>query len=218
MFLWGALSARLERADLTAPIIFVGIGVVISYGFTLRASVEADIVKLVTEVTLVWLLFSDAAKVPLHQLRAEAAVFGRLLAVALPVTVTLGWLLAWGLFDGFDVWIALLVGAALAPTDAALGAAVINNRAVPSRIRGILNVESGLNDGIVTPVVVLALAGAASSPGGTGHTGPAHALLQLLVGALLGAASGLIGGAGLRVSRRRGWVDEEFAGPAVLAL
>src|SRR3954468_10610897 len=94
----------------------------------------------------------------------------------LPLTVMLGWLLAWGLFDGFDVWIALLVGAPLAPTDAALGAAGINNRLVPPRVRRTLTVERGPNDGIVTPVVVLALAGAASSPGGRGHTGPAHAL------------------------------------------
>ena len=137
--------------------------------------------KLLTEVTLAWVLFSDAARVGIRDLRADAGVFGRLLGLALPLTVVLGWLLAWGLFNGFDVWLALLVGAALAPTDAALGAAVISNPAVPARIRHILNVESGLNDGIVTPVVMVALAGAASAEG-HGGGGAGGALVELLLG------------------------------------
>jgi NhaP-type Na+/H+ or K+/H+ antiporter len=217
LFVWGTLSARLERADLTAPIVFVGFGVLLSHVAPLHADVETEIVKLVTEVTLVWVLFSDAARVGMREMRADARVLGRLLGVALPLTLVLGWLLAWGLFDTFDVWLALLVGAALAPTDAALGAAVISNRAVPERVRAILNVESGLNDGIVTPVVIVALAGVASTEGGT-HTGPLHALVELLLGAAIGIGLGLAGGRLVQVARRRGWEDEEFAGPAVLAL
>jgi len=216
VFVWGAVSARLQRADLTAPIVFVTIGAVLAAFASLAAQTETTSVKLFTEVTLAWVLFSDAARVGIHDLRADAGVFGRLLGVALPVTVVLGWLLAWGLFSGFDVWLALLVGAALAPTDAALGAVVISNPAVPARIRHILNVESGLNDGIVTPVVMVALAGAASAEG---HGGGAEgALVGLLLGVLVG---GVVGGAGgwlLRMARERGWADEAFAGPAVLAL
>ena len=153
----------------------------------------------------------------MRDLRADAGVFGRLLGLALPLTVVLGWLLAWGTFDSFDVWLALLVGAALAPTDAALGAAVITNPAVPSRIRHILNVESGLNDGIVTPVVMVALAGAASAEG-HGGSGAGGALLELLLGVLVGVIVGGAGGWLLRRARRRRWADEAFAGPAVLAL
>src|SRR3978361_2306027 len=163
VFGWGILSARLERADLTAPIVFVGFGVLIAAVSSFDAQVEAETVKLLTEVTLVWVLFSDAAGVDVRALRRETGVYLRLLGIALPLTVVIGWLLAWGIFGGFDVWLALLVGAALAPTDAALGAPVISNPVVPSRVRGILNVESGLNDGIVTPVVSLALAGSAAT-------------------------------------------------------
>lgn len=177
LFGWGVFSARLERADLTAPMVFVAVGYALSRVLPPDTAVEAEIVKLATEVTLVWVLFSDAATVRSREVRAEAGVFGRLLGLALPLAVVLGWLLADGLFSGFDAWLALLVGAALAPTDAALGAAVITNPAVPARIRGLLNVESGLNDGIVTPVVMLALAGAGASEEGAG---PGHAVLQLV--------------------------------------
>ncbi|MDX6283900.1 MAG: hypothetical protein QOH03_4971, partial [Kribbellaceae bacterium] len=182
VFGWGVLSARLERADLTAPIVFVGVGVLIANIASFDVQVETETVKLLTEVTLVWVLFSDAAGVDVRELRKEAGVYVRLLGIALPLTVLLGWLLAWGIFGGFDVWLALLVGAALAPTDAALGAPVISNPVVPSRVRGILNVESGLNDGIVTPVVMVALAGAAVAEGHSGD-GAGGAVVQLLLGA-----------------------------------
>jgi sodium/hydrogen antiporter len=217
VFAWGAVSARLQRAYLTAPIVFVAVGVLLAAVAPLESEAEAEAVKLLTEVTLVWVLFSDAARVGVRDLRADAAVFGRLLGLALPAAVVLGWLLALGIFDSFDIWLALLVGAALAPTDAALGAAVITNPAVPSRIRHILNVESGLNDGIVTPVVMVALAGAASA-GGHGGGGAGGALLELLLGVLVGVVVGGAGGWLLRKARRRGWADEAFAGPAVLAL
>ena len=172
LFCWGALSARLERADLTAPIVFVAVGLLLSFLVPLTSHVDAEALTVLTEVTLVWVLFSDAARVSLADLRADAGVYGRLLGLALPVTVLLGWGLASALFGGLfgaaSLWLALFVGAALAPTDAALSAAVLNNPHVPARVRGIVNVESGLNDGIVTPVVLIALAGAASGEGGTG--------------------------------------------------
>lgn len=216
VYAWGALSGRLQRADLSPPIVFVTLGVVIHAVAPLDGHLETETIKLLTEVTLVWVLFSDAAQVELAELRADAGVFVRLLGVALPLSVVLGWLLAWGMFDTFDVWLALLVGAALAPTDAALGAPVISNQAVPTRIRSILNVESGLNDGIVTPVVMVALAGAAAAEGeGSGTT---HALLELLIGVGVGIAVGAVGGSVLRWCRRRGWDDAQFTGPAVLGL
>src|SRR4051812_35474725 len=209
LFAWGVVSGRLERADLTAPIVFVVVGVVLHAVTPMNGAVEAEAVKLLTEVTLAWVLFSDASAVRAAQLRADAGVYLRLLGVALPATVLLGWLVALGTFPGFDVWLALLVAAALAPTDAELGAAVMSNPRVPARVRGILNVESGLNDGIVTPVVLVALAGAAHAEGRGGGAG--HALVQLLLGVAIGAAVGAVGGWMLNTTRRRGWVDEEFA-------
>src|SRR5260370_29871611 len=96
----------------------------------------------------------------------------RLLGVGLPLTIGLGTLLAFALFNGMNIWLALLVGAALAPTDAALGAGMMVNPAVPARIRQLINVESGLNHGVATPVVLVSGAGAGTAasvgPGGSG--------------------------------------------------
>jgi NhaP-type Na+/H+ or K+/H+ antiporter len=117
-----------------------------------------------------------------------------------------------------DPWTALLVGAALAPTDAALGTAVMTNPQVPEHSRRLLNVESGLNDGIVTPVVLLAIAGIAADSGIAGIDGPGRAAVSLVVGVLVGMGIGVAGGLLTRGARRRGWLAEDFAGPGVLAL
>ena len=217
VFIWGLVSGRLERNDVTAPIVFVAVGVLMSRLVVGDTHIETESTKLLTEITLVWVLFSDAAGVALSELRADLGLCVRLLAVALPVTVVLGWLTAQWLFSGLDVWLAVLVGAALAPTDAALEAPVISNPAVPVHLRAVLNVESGLNDGIVTPVVMVALAGAAAAEGAHGG-GAVHAVRQLLLGAAVGLTVGVAAGLAQRHARRRGWMDEEFAGPAVLAL
>jgi NhaP-type Na+/H+ or K+/H+ antiporter len=217
VFVWGALSARLQRADLTAPIVFVGVGLLFAALFRFDAQVEPATVTALTEATLVWVLFSDAARVGLREVRTDAAVFVRLLGLALPLTVVGGWLLALGLFGSLGPWLALLVAAALAPTDAALGTVVITHPAVPVRVRRILNVESGLNDGIVTPVVLVALAGAASAHAQAGGI-VLRAAAELVIGVLLGVGVGTVGGWALRTAARRGWADESFAGPAVLAL
>ncbi|MGY1606724.1 cation:proton antiporter domain-containing protein [Geodermatophilus sp. SYSU D00700] len=110
------------------------------------------------------------------------------------------------------------VGAALAPTDAALGLRVVTDPAVPSRVRQLITVESGLNDGIVTPVVLFALAGATAGLEGTSGSWLGEALLQLGVGVVVGAVVGLGGGWLLQEARRRGWADGRSVGAAVLAL
>jgi sodium/hydrogen antiporter len=213
---WGAFSARLERAHVTAPLAFMCVGLLLGVLFGFGTHTETAGVTVLTEVTLAWVLFSDAARVGVREVRTDAGVYGRLLGLALPLTVVAGTVGAWSLLSGQLPWLALLIGAALAPTDAALGAVVITHPAVPVRIRRILNVESGLNDGIVTPVVLLALAGAAADEGHGG--GVLGAVLQLAGGAVIGAAVGCAGGWLMRVAARRGWAEDGFAGPAVLAL
>jgi sodium/hydrogen antiporter len=218
VFVWGLVSARLERADFTAPVVFMVIGASLGATGVLSGSGSAETLKPLVEVTLVWVLFSDAAGVPFRRIRGELGRYARLLGVSLPLTVLLGWGLAAWLFPGLGLWLALLVGAALAPTDAALGLPVVSNKAVPSRIRRLLTVESGLNDGIATPVVMLAIAGAASAEGIQDAPGVGAALLELGTGVLVGTVLGLSGGWLLRRARAHGLAAEEFCGVAVLAL
>jgi NhaP-type Na+/H+ or K+/H+ antiporter len=218
IFLWGAVSARLERADLSAPIVFVTVGVLLAALGLVDEPSAPEKLKPLVEVTLVWVLFSDAARVPAREIRRDLGRYVRLLAVGLPLTLLAGWGLAAWLFPGMGIWFALLVAAALAPTDAALGVPVVTNPVVPSRVRRWITVESGLNDGIVTPVVMIALAGAASAEGLAEAPGLWEAVAELAIGALVGSAVGLAGGRLLRWARHRNWAAEDFSGIAVLAL
>src|ERR1700722_12806328 len=197
IFAWGAVSARLERFDVTAPIVFVMAGLVLTHGplGALGFAPSHEAVKVLAEITLVLVLFSDASRVGLRDLRAELGLCLRLLGIGLPLTIGLGVLLALALFGGINIWLALLTGAALAPTDAALGAGVMLNRAVPARIRRLINLESGLNDGIATPFVLVAVAGAGTAV----HepvTGPGRAVAELALGLAVGGAVGGAGGGG----------------------
>ncbi|MFC4064376.1 cation:proton antiporter [Actinoplanes subglobosus] len=227
VFAWGLWSARLGRADLTAPILFVTVGLLLSTGPVPDPEATREAVRLLAEVTLVWVLFADASRVGLPEFRADAGLYARLLAIGLPLTIGAGTLAAALLFGDAGFWTALLIGAALAPTDAALGAAVMTDPSVPERIRRVLNVESGLNDGIATPVVTLAIAGVAGAvtgPGagvtgpGAGVSGPGAAVAGLAIGVAAGVTAGLVSGWAMRTARNRGWASEDFAGPGVLAL
>ena len=218
IFVWGAVSARLTGADLSAPIVFVALGGVLAATDLVDSPSATEALTPLVEITLVWVLFADAARVPLQEFRRDVGQYARLLGIGLPLTLLAGWALAAWLFPGLSLWLALLVGAALAPTDAALGVPVVTNPVVPSRIRRLITVESGLNDGIVTPVVMLAIAGAASAEGMAGAPDMGGALLELLLGAVVGAAAGGAGGWLLRLARRQGWAAEDFVGIAVLAL
>ncbi len=212
VIVWGTLSARLERYDVTAPIIFVIAGLLLTHGplAPLGFAPSHELVKVLAEITLVLVLFSDASRVRLSDLRADMGLCLRLLGIGLPLTIGLGILLALALFNGMSIWLAVLVGAALAPTDAALGAGVMVNPAVPARIRLLLNIESGLNDGIATPVVLVAIAGAATAE----HAAAVELVLGVVVGVVVGGAGGFV----VNVARRRGWAEGDFAGSAVLAL
>ena len=71
LFVWALLSARLERADLTAPIVFIAVGAALAgLGLVDGPSAPEALTPLV-EVTLVWVLFSDAARLPVQQLRRD---------------------------------------------------------------------------------------------------------------------------------------------------
>jgi NhaP-type Na+/H+ or K+/H+ antiporter len=219
VFVWGTVSARLERLDMTAPIVFTAAGWLLTHGPLAVLGIEpsSEVVKALAEATLALVLFTDASRVGLHELKTDVGPCLRLLGIGLPLTIILGMLLAYILPGVTSIWLALLIGAALAPTDAALGAGMMINPSVPARIRRIINVESGLNDGIATPVVLVAIAGAGAAEK-VGETGPGAALVDLALGLLIGAAVGAGGGWLVRTARRREWVAEGFAGAAVLAL
>jgi NhaP-type Na+/H+ or K+/H+ antiporter len=216
---WGLVSARLERWQVTAPIAFVLLGLAVSHGplALVHVQLQSSTIRTLAEVTLALVLFSDASRVNARTLAADAGVPVRLLAIGLPLTIGAGAALAAGLFSTGGLWVAATIGAIVAPTDAALGATIMSDERVPSRVRRVLNVESGLNDGIATPFVNLFLAGALASEAVAGG-GAAKAVVDLLGGAALGVGVGLGGAVLLRSASRTGWSAPGFQPLAVLAL
>ena len=199
IFAYGLVGRRLGRWNLTAPILFMASGWFISLIFT-TTQAEVATLRVLAEATLAIVLFTDAAGVRPSQIEGQGGPVARLLLVALPLTILAGTLLALGLWPEMPVFAALLLAAMLAPTDAALGAATVLNKAVPVRIRRILNVESGLNDGLATPVVFFAIAALAGSEGISASNSATEALVEIGLGALLGAAIGFAAGRLLRWS------------------
>lgn len=216
VILFVSQSARFSHVYVSGPIAFLVAGGVVGLTLVDEQGQSAAIQTLV-EVTLVLVLFHDAAELQPRELRADSAFTGRLLLIGLPLTIGAGFLLARALFPEIGVWLALFLAAALTPTDAGLGAATVLNPVVPARVRRILNVESGLNDGLATPVVLFALAAAASADDSGGH-GLLGAVLELLLGAAVGVVVGYLAGRLVERARERGWSDRALLPIATLAV
>ena len=219
IIVWGLVSGRLERWDVSAPIAFVVLGVVVTHGPTalVHFNLHSSTVRSLAELTLAIVLFADASRVNLRALRAEAAIPARLLAIGLPLSIAAGAATAAALFGSSGLWVAAAIGAIVAPTDAALGASIMEDERVPAAVRRTLNVESGLNDGIATPFINVFIA-AAVTEDALGGTHLTSALLELGGGALLGLGVGVVGATLLALSRRHGWSAPSFRPLAILAL
>ena len=174
----------------------------------LDISRDEEAVKLLFEVALVAVLFTDAAGVRWSVLRRDDALPLRLLGLGLPLTMVLGTVGAWLLLPGLTFWELALVAVILAPTDAALGQPAIADPRVPATVRQGLNVESGLNDGIALPFFVLLLAAATgdTESAGVGEVFP----LALGLSTAIGLAVGWLGARLLAWSTAHGWVSEEW--------
>jgi NhaP-type Na+/H+ or K+/H+ antiporter len=203
--LWALTARRLASWNISSAIAMVVLGVVVTNPplDLVDLSPNSESVQLITELALALVLFSDASRVNLRELRADPGLPTRLLLIGLPLTIVLGFFAATLLTD-LDPWLCALAATALAPTDAALGAPVVADSRVPMRIRRTLNVESGLNDGLATPLVMFFLAGAVAEAGSV-HFSPGSALADLALGLLAGVAIGLGGGWLLRLARGRRW-------------
>ena len=217
--LFAVVSKRLSTTPITGPIVFVALGLLASSGGLGIIEAEStdvqSVVDLLFQGTLVLVLFTDAAALRISSWRKDAALPGRLLGIGLPLTIALGTLFAAVLFTDLTIWEAGIIGAIIAPTDAALGQAVISNPRVPARIRQALDVESGLNDGVSLPFVVIfiALAGSSSDISAVGTF-----LREIGVAVGVGVGVGLVGGWLLVRASKAGWMGRTWGSIAVIAI
>ena len=217
---YALVASKLDRWWITAPMVFVAAGAILGPGGldVLLISLSSETVLTITELTLALLLFSDASTVRLHDVEGDASLPRRLLFVGLPLTVIAGALLAYLTFPEVGWAAAALIATILAPTDAALGLAVVTNKAVPVRIRRALNVESGLNDGIATPFVTLFIAVVAAEEGLGETAWGLEALKQIGLGIVAAVVVGYLGGKLLAFAKDHGWTSEVSEQIAILAL
>ena len=208
-----AVSRKLVGSPITPAILFVGFGLLVGPsglgGIDLQSSDSA--VRVLAEATLALVLFCDASRVHVGQLRRAVGVPLRLLGIGLPLTILLGTAVAAVLFGHLTAAEALILGIVLAPTDAALGQAVVTEPRVPERIRQGLNVESGLNDGICVPLLFAAVALADLESDISGGRGAGRLVVDAIGYGLLG---GVVAGVGIamliRIAASRRLIDSRW--------
>ncbi|EOD07970.1 hypothetical protein EMIHUDRAFT_68376 [Emiliania huxleyi CCMP1516] len=228
IFAYSNVSGALASHPVNGALVFVVVGVCLGpvvlgwLDFSIGDEAVREGLSLVAEVTLALVLFSDAASANLLVLRHSYRLPVRLLLVGLPLTIILGAGVGYLLFgDTLSPLEVFVLATMLAPTDAALGKAVVTDSRVPSYIREALNLESGLNDGICVPVLFIFLA--LVSPEREEHGRPADLALRLTAEAIgIGAVVAVaITGPAVWLFERcesRQWVGESWEEAAVPSL
>jgi len=222
ILIYSSVAGAVEKTWISGAIIFTAFGLLIGpVGLDLISfKADREAIKVLAELTLALVLFTDAAGADLGVLKKFERLPVRLLLVGLPLTILLGFGVGVVLFQGLSVFEVALLATMLAPTDAALGKAVVTNETVPNAVRQGLNVESGLNDGICVPILFVFLA---LATGQAGEESPWRLAMMLVVEEIgIGLAVGLlITGLAvgmLKAAWRRNWLTETWIQISIVAL
>ncbi|MBQ0753490.1 MAG: cation:proton antiporter [Gammaproteobacteria bacterium] len=220
VFAYGLISERIAQTPITGPMIFTVAGLAVAVLIPEQELVGGglDTFLSIAELGLALLLFSDASRTDLRELGRDKVLALRLLTVGMLLTIALGASLAWLLFPALSLWQAGVVGAILAPTDAGLGQAIVQSEKVPLKLREVLGVEAGLNDGLCVPFLLFFLVMAEGTSGGSVVSLGSFIWQQLGLGCLIGAGIGLVGGYLLERAASRGWMAHSTRQLAVMAL
>jgi len=201
---YALFASPLNRWLISMPIFFVVAGALLGDAIP-QFSTNLPGARLFTEITLALLLFADASTLSYRKVTEDRQLPNRLLLFGLLLSIAIGGVVAFTLFPEKGIWFALLLASVLAPTDAALGLPIFNNPKVPVRIRRALNVESGLNDGIATPFVMLFLALALARPGESVDPFLMPAITEIGIAVIVAIVVGVIGGKLFALSEKRKW-------------
>ena len=222
VFCYSLIAGRLERAAASGPIVFVAAGFIMGpLGLAwFDGSMSRNELRMLADLTLALILFIDAANADLAILKRQFRIPSRMLLFGLPGVIFLGTLTATLLFDNLSLLEAAILGTMLAATDAALGKAVVTNKTVPTQIREGLNIESGLNDGLCVPIllVFIALAIGSGTEGGNTMLALEHLAGELGIGLAVGLGLTAVGTWAFRWCHDKGWVTDIWKQVTVVAL
>jgi NhaP-type Na+/H+ or K+/H+ antiporter len=221
-FLFSVIAGRVERSAVTGPIVFIAFGLIagpVGLGF-LNMDVQTVELRVVADLTLALVLFIDAANADLKTLRSHATIPRRMLLIGLPLCIVLGTVTGMVIFPDISFYELCILATMLAATDAALGKGVVSNKAVPARIREGLNAESGLNDGMCVPVLLVFLALATGTGGEDGSTALALKLVarEIGIGLAVAVVLTLIAVKLITISMKRGWFTDVWIQIPVVTL
>jgi len=221
-FIFSVVAGRIERSTITGPMVFIAFGVIagpVGLGF-LNLEVTNVELRVVADLTLALVLFIDAANADLSTLRSHARIPRRMLLIGLPLCIALGAGVGMVVFPDISLFELCILATMLAATDAALGKGVVTNKAVPARIREGLNMESGLNDGLCVPVLLVFLALATGSAGDSGSSELALKLVAQEIGIGLGVAVvfSLVGVKLISICVQRDWFTDVWIQIPVVTL
>lgn len=153
------VSELAHRSIISTAVLFLVAGFVAGPGVldTIDVQPTDEGVFLLAEFALFAVLFTDGMRAGFRDLASAWRLPGRALLFGFPLTLVGTALLAH--FVARLPWAeSFLLGAALSPTDPVFASAIIGRKEIPWRLRHLLNVESGLNDGLALPVVVVLIA------------------------------------------------------------
>jgi len=220
LFFFSLISKRARTTVITAPIVFTIAGML---GFLIlpessKSVVDNHTVLVIGEITLALVLFSDASRINVRKVMREYQLPSRLLGIGMPLTIILGGLVAILLFSDFSIWEAAILATILAPTDASLGAAIMHSERVPDIIRRALNLESGLNDGLSIPLLMLFIALASVRANVEGGSWLIFTVQQIGFGLLVGLGLGWLGGLLAASAGKLGWMTQSAQQLALIAI
>jgi NhaP-type Na+/H+ or K+/H+ antiporter len=221
-FVYSLIASRLEKTPVNGALVYVAVGMLFGPHVLglVDLNVQGEAISRLAEIALAICLFTDSSNANLSVLRRVEAIPIRLLLIGLPLTIALGLGLAWLIFGDLGFFEIALIATMLAPTDAALGKAVVTNPAVPAKVRESLNVESGLNDGICVPVILFFIALTSGSVEASESTSLVLKLpLEVIgIGMVVGLVLAVFGGFALRTCASRGWVGGTWLQIPIIAL
>jgi len=221
LVLVAGVSKRIRNTAVTLPMLYVlfGLGAGLIFSDNIKLTFDDPVVEAIATLTLALVLATDASRIKIQRPLSNYTLPLRLLGIGLPLTIALGAVLAAALFGQLGIWEAAVLAVILAPTDASLGQSVVSNKLVPARIRQALNIESGLNDGIAMPFLILTLSVAVSTQD---QLGSGVFLLftarQIVFGLLAGLLIGFLGARYIRWGDDSGWMTRGFQKICWLAL
>lgn len=208
---WAVLAGRMERWRVTAPMVIVLAGMIIGLATSERVAdrLNTEIAEHVAEIILAILLFVDATDVRGGLFGYEPKAALRMLFLVQPLSVAAALAFGLWLLPGSSWAVLLVIACIVVPIDFAPVSSILRDRRVPERVRNLLNVEAGYNDGIVSPLFIFALVLAdqdarADTPLQALGAAVPQAAKAIVVGLLVGAVLALAANA----AQRRGWTTQ----------